>query len=207
MLVAGAARRRVGAGRTVRRSPSAGGAAGAGRRRGRLDPRQAGRVLQAVLRPDPRRQGRRQRRLEPVRPVVPLRHLSRRRSRSRQGGDLVLRGRQRGDLEARRGAVVRVGAAAGAGRGGDRGRRGRAPERDRRDDEPCRQHHRDSQLRAHHPHRAAIAVGERARLHHGAADAPSSRRSRRRRDAGAPSRSRAARSRASPRPRSWPPRP
>ena len=51
------------------------------------------------------------------------------------------------------------------------------------------------QLRAHHPHRAAIAVGERARLHHGAADAPSSGRGRRRRDAGAPSRSRASRSR------------
>ncbi len=48
----------------------------------------------AVLRPDPRRQDRRQRGLEPVRAVVSLWRLSRRRSRPRQGGDLVLHDRQ-----------------------------------------------------------------------------------------------------------------
>ena len=41
----------------------------------------------------------------------------RRRPGSRQGGDLVLPGRQRGDLEARHHAVVPLRAAAGAGRG------------------------------------------------------------------------------------------
>ena len=52
-----------------------------------------------------------------ARRVVPLRHLPRRRPRPRQGGDLVLRGRQRRDLVARRRALLRVGAGAGAGRG------------------------------------------------------------------------------------------
>ncbi len=71
--------------------------ASAGRRRGRrarLDLRQAGGILSPVFEPAPRRQGRRQRRLEPVRIVVPLRHFSRRRPRSRQGGDLVLHRRE-----------------------------------------------------------------------------------------------------------------
>ena len=47
-----------------------------------------------------------------------LRHLSRRRPRPRQGGDLVLSGRQPGDRAARHRAVVCLGAAAVAGRGG-----------------------------------------------------------------------------------------
>ena len=44
--------------------------------------------------PDPRRQGRWQRGLGPVRTGVPVRRFSRRRPRSRQGGDLVLYGRE-----------------------------------------------------------------------------------------------------------------
>ena len=127
---------------------------------------------------------------------LPLRHFSCRRPGSRQGGDLVLPRRQPRDLDARRGAVVRLGAVAGLGRGGGGGRCRRAVERDRGDDEPRGQCHRDRELFAHHRHRRAIAVGEGARLHRGAADAPPSRRRRRRRDARASaSRRRASRAR------------
>ena len=136
---AGGGRRRcrVGARRTVRRAASASAPPPpAGGVLGWIFAKQA-EFYRAAFGRDPRRQGRRQRGLDPVRHLVPLRHVSCRRARSRQGGDLVLRRRQRGDLEARRGAVVRLGAAAGAGRGGDRRHRGGAVERDRRHDEPC----------------------------------------------------------------------
>ena len=74
----------------------------------------------------PRRQDRRQRGVDAARHLVPLRHFPRRRARPRQGGDLVLSRRQRGNLAARRRAVVRLGAAAGVRRGGDRRHRGGA---------------------------------------------------------------------------------
>mgnify|MGYP003694532731 CR=1 FL=1 len=84
-------RLRAGAARSARRAQRAG--APAGGMLGWIFAKQA-EFYRAVLEPDPRRQGRRQRGLEPVRRVLPLRHLSRRRARPRQGGDLVLSGRQ-----------------------------------------------------------------------------------------------------------------
>ena len=104
------AARSASAGRPRRRRAAAGG-------HHRLDPGQAGGVLSRAVRSDPRGQDRRQRGVGAVRPVVPLRRLSRRRAGPRQGGDLVLPRRQRGDLAARRRPVVRLGAAAGARRG------------------------------------------------------------------------------------------
>ena len=85
---------RAGARRTVRRAASA-----------KAPPPAAGGVLgwmfakqaefyRQLSGADPRRQGRRQRGLEPVRHLVSLRHVSCRRARSRQGGDLVLPGGQ-----------------------------------------------------------------------------------------------------------------
>ena len=88
-----------------------------GRRHRRLDPRQAIGILPRDVRDHPRRQVRRHRGLDAARDFLRLRHLPRRRSRPRQGGDLVLPRRQRGDRAARHRAVVRLGADAVAGRG------------------------------------------------------------------------------------------
>ena len=157
-------RHRAGADRTVRRAAAAERAAARGRRRARLDFRQAGGILSRALGRDSRRQGRRHRGLDPVRHRLPLRHLPRGRSRPRQGGDLVLRGRQRGDLEARRGAVVRLRDVAGDGRGGDRGHCGGDAQRHRADHEQRGALDRDRELRAHHSDRRAPALGERPRV-------------------------------------------
>ena len=133
------------------------------RRHDRLDVRQAGRVLPALVAHHPRRQDRRHRGVDAVRPLVRLRHLPCRRSRPRQGGDLVLHGRQRGDLAARRRAVVRLGAAAGAGRGRDRRHRGGAAPRHRAARCATPSLHRDRQLRADRADRpAAVWVKGRA---------------------------------------------
>ena len=64
-----------------------------------------------------------------------LRRLPCRRSRPRQGGDLVLRDRQPRDLVARRRTLVCFGDGAGDGRGGDGRHRRGAAERDRGDHE------------------------------------------------------------------------
>ena len=58
-----------------------------------------------------------------------------------------------------------------------------------RDHETRGRRDRDRELCAHHPDRPAAAVGEGARLHHDAADAPPPGRGRRRGHAGAPARS------------------
>ncbi len=186
LLVAGAVDEILAQGGPVRRAASAKRAASRGRWGARLGVRQAGGILPRAVGRDPRRQGRRQRGLDPVRHLFPVRRVPCGRARSWQGGDLVLPGGQRRDLAAWRGAVVRLRAAAGAGGGGDRRHRGGAVERDGRHDETCSRRHRDRQLCAHHPDRPATALGEGARLHHDLADAAPSRRGRRRRHAGAP---------------------
>ena len=90
----------------------------AGRRHRRLAAGKAVGILSRDFRDHPRREVRRLGGLDAARDLLCLRHLPRRRPRPRQGGDLVLSGRQPGNRAARHRAVVRLGAAAGAGRGG-----------------------------------------------------------------------------------------
>ena len=105
-------------------------------------------------------------------------------ARPRQGGDLFLPGRQRGDLGARRRAVAGVRADAGA-RGDCRGRRrGRRAACERRHHERRRELDRDLELHAHHPGGAASVVGEGPRLYRSRARTrPSNRGGRSRGDA------------------------
>ncbi len=95
----------------------------AARRDRRLAARQAIRILSRSVGRDPCGQAGWQRGLDIVRVVVRLWRLSCGRSRSRQGGDFVLRRCQWRDLAARRCAVVCLRDSAGAGRSRDRGRR------------------------------------------------------------------------------------
>ena len=119
----------------------------------------------------PRRQIRWLGGLDAARDLLCLRHLPRRRPRPWQGGDLVLSRRQPGDRAARHRAVVRLGADAVAGRGGDCRNLRLAAQRDRQNHVQCRKGDRDRQLRPDRGVRRQAGLDQGRRLYRCAAGA------------------------------------
>jgi hypothetical protein len=98
--------------------------------------------------------------------------FSRRRARSRQGGDLVLSGRQPGDRAPRHRAVVCIRADAVAGRGGDRRDLRLAAQRHRENHVRGRKGDRDRKLHADRGLRRPAGLDQGRRIHSRAAGAP-----------------------------------
>ena len=128
-------------------------------------------VLSRNVLDHPRRQIRWLGGLDAARDFLCLRHLPCRRPRPWQGGDFVLPRRQPGDRAARHRAVVRLGADAVAGRGGDCRNLRMAAQRDSQNHVQCRKGDRDRQLRPDRGVRRKAGLDQGRRLYRCAAGA------------------------------------
>ncbi len=143
----------------------------AGRRHCRMAAVKTIGILSRDVRDHSRREVRRLSGVDAARHFVCLRHLSRRRPGPRQGGDLVLSGRQSGDRAARHRAVVRLRADAVAGGGRDCRDLRLAAQRHRQNHVRRREGDRNCQLRPDRGFRRPAGLDQGRRIHPRAAGA------------------------------------